>query len=489
MQRRLLAVYLSLTVVLILAFHVPLGLEDARRGCEFLWSERWHDTRHRAESAPALFGAERAEVYARDRAADRRNGVAVYVADHDGSIIEASGPLPPATERQVRARLREALREAAMAPPRPTPSCPALPDHMVVAAPAVSHGRVIGAVATVSSTERLADDIRKESLMLLLAGLLSLVIAAMAVLPVVRWILHPVWQLGHAVREIANGRYTVRAPETSGPAEIRDLAAAFNTMTDRLTASLEAQRAFAADASHQLRNPLSGVRLRIECLERHVAPEGRAQLAAAVVEVARLSQVIDQLLTLARAEGQPLRVRPVDVHAVLRERAEAWREQAEPGGVRLAVRGEPLPALSAEGALDQILDVLLENALRHSPQGATITLEARAGADRDVPGGHDGAAPGGVGGAGGWVEVHVVDEGPGMSPEERARACDRFWKGPPVAGQPAGSGLGLAIARALAQASGGDLRLDAARPRGIDAVVTLRTPSEAEGASDHDQGR
>jgi signal transduction histidine kinase len=273
---------------------------------------------------------------------------------------------------------------------------------------------------------------------------------------VVRWILRPVWQLGHAVSEITNGRYGVRALDRSGPAEIRDLAAAFNTMTDRLTASLEAQRAFAADASHQLRNPLSGVRLRIESLEPHVAPGGREQLDRAIVEMRRLSLVIDQLQQLARAENGSMPVGPVDVGSVLECRVDAWREQAERDGVRLEVHGDPVAAECADGALDQIVDVLLDNALRVSPEGATVSLRASASGS-------------------GYVEVHVIDEGAGMSPGDRARACDRFWR---AAEQPAeraaGSGLGLAIAKALATAGGGDLRLDEASPHGVDAVVTLR---------------
>jgi signal transduction histidine kinase len=455
MQRRLLAGCVTLAAVLIMVFRIPLAIDDATHRCRHLWMDRLHDTRHLAETAPMLVGQGRADVYARYRAEDRRRGIAVIVTDRHGRIVDATHRLRPAVDREVGRQLTVARRGAQARGPMAS-RCPALPDRLIVAVPARSHGQVVGAVSTVSSGRQLRDEIVDGSLFLLAGSFIALVVAALAMLPVVRWILRPVWQLGHAVREITNGHYGVRALDRSGPAEIRDLAAAFNTMTDRLTASLEAQRAFAADASHQLRNPLSGVRLRIESLEPHVAPAGREQLARAIVEMRRLSLVIDQLQQLARAEGGSLPTGPVDVVTVLECRADAWSEQAERDGVRLEVRGDQVVAVCADGALDQIVDVLLDNALRVSPEGATVTLRASAsGAEH--------------------VEVHVVDEGAGMSPEDRARACDRFWR---AAEQPperaAGSGLGLAIAKALTTAGGGELRLDEASPHGIDAVVTLR---------------
>jgi signal transduction histidine kinase len=166
-----------------------------------------------------------------------------------------------------------------------------------------------------------------------------------------------------------------------------------------------------------------------------------AEAGPALAEVDRLGRVVESLLALARADAEAVRSEPVDVDAVLDQRLAHWRGVERRGDRGLRVRSSP-------DRLGQILDNLVANALAVSDQ---VGVSVR----RDD----------------GWVELHVVDEGPGLSAEERARAFDRFWRGRSAG---PGSGLGLAIVRRLADADGGQAELRAAESGGVDAVVRLR---------------
>ena len=205
--------------------------------------------------------------------------------------------------------------------------------------------------------------------------------------------------------------------------------------------------------------------LRSGCASRiTLGPESAATRDAALDEVARLTRLVDGLLSLARAEGaRPVR-EPVSVTAVLAERHEAWLPLATEQRVGLAPRRgrrpRPSTAQLVPGHLEQILDNLIDNALDVSPAESTVTLRSER--------------------VGGYVEIHVIDEGPGMSEEERRDAFAPFWQS--ATGRRAGSsGLGLAIAQQLAWASQGSLRLDRSARGGIDAVVRFRADEDVKG--------
>jgi len=209
-----------------------------------------------------------------------------------------------------------------------------------------------------------------------------------------------------------------------------------------------------ADASHQLRTPLTALRLRLENLDRDVAPEGKTELAGAVAELERLGMLVDGLLVLARADAGAAPAERVELGPLVRECADAWSAFADERGLRLAADADDAPAARAgRDRVRQVLDNLVENAFEASPPGGTVTVTARR------------AAP--------WVELRIRDEGPGLGPDERRRAFDRFWRR--RSGE--GSGLGLAIVRRLVEADGGSVELVEAAPRGLEAVVRLRQAS------------
>jgi two-component system, OmpR family, sensor kinase len=227
-------------------------------------------------------------------------------------------------------------------------------------------------------------------------------------------------------------------------------------MADRVHQLVDAQRRFVADASHQLRTPLTALRLRLENLAASPDPPDVTQLEAAEAETQRLARLVDGLLVLSRAQDQRGSREPVDVIAVAEDRRDAWAPLAEEGGISPIVEppAGPANALAVPGHLEQILDNLLSNAVEASPAGTEVAIVVEGPTAAGDP----------------VVVVHVRDQGPGMTPNEREHAFDRFWQGQDRVG---GSGLGLAIVQQLAESSGGNVELAEGDGGGLDAAVTL----------------
>lgn len=326
-----------------------------------------------------------------------------------------------------------------------------------VAVPVASGGIVHGAVRITYPTDALRAQVLRTWLLFALTGLAVLVAVVPVGIAVARWVTRPTTALTERVERLADGELDVRADATVGPPEVRELAAGFNAMADRLGTLLADQRAFAADASHQLRSPLTALRLEIEQLTDMEDDERTEAVDRSVREIERLTGIVTSLLTLARHDGSDeVELLDVDAAAIARERIAAWRPLAAQRRVRLSddTVSEVASARCGEGFLEQILDVLIANAATVSPDGGTIRIRVEETAD-------------------GPVRILVEDEGAGLEEDALERAFERFWRAP---GRPrgSGSGLGLPIARRLARLAGGDVALERREPTGIRAVVTLR---------------
>ncbi|MBR8642945.1 HAMP domain-containing histidine kinase [Streptomyces tuirus] len=329
---------------------------------------------------------------------------------------------------------------------------------LVITVPARAAGtdRVVGAVRILYSTDEMTD--RLWQIWGFRAVLAVLVLGVAAVIGVVaaRRLTRPLRQLNDMASKFSDGDLTARSLVT-GPPETQTLARTLNQGAERLDTLIAAQRIFVADASHQLRTPLTALRLSLDNIADGVDDEFvREDVEQATAEVVRMSRLVNGLLVLARAEAKVTAAEPLPLIDIVRERLAVWRPAADERGVTIALRGstDGRPSvLSSPGHLDQMLDNVLSNALEVSPDGGTITV--RVDPRGDV------------------VGVSVLDEGPGMSDAEKSRAFDRFWRGQGLTGK-AGSGLGLAVVKQLATDDGGTVSLTDAPGGGLCVTITLR---------------
>ncbi|WP_328301155.1 ATP-binding protein [Streptomyces sp. NBC_00435] len=323
---------------------------------------------------------------------------------------------------------------------------------LLVISPVVLDGDVVAVVATDSPTDQMRGRILRGWL-LIVAGLgAAMLVAFGAALRLTSWVLKPVRTLDVAAHGIATGRMNSRVAAAGGPPELRRLARSFNEMADNVEDVLEQQRAFVADASHQLRNPLAALLLRIELLALEL-PEGNEEIASVRTEGKRLTQVLDDLLDLALAEHATAEIGVVDIAGLAAERVTAWRPFAEEKGVRLTSTGRSAATGWADPiALSSALDAVIDNALKFTPQGEAV--EVTLSVDGDL------------------VRVVVADRGPGLTGEELLRVGDRFWRSG-LHQNIKGSGLGLSIARTLLAAGGGSLSYAPNPPHGLRVTVAV----------------
>jgi signal transduction histidine kinase len=353
--------------------------------------------------------------------------VAVY--DLDGRRLRGDGPAVP--DAAVRRAVSGAIADGGGS------------SDFVVAVPVTSAERVVGVVRVSSPASR--TYLRIAVAWLGMTGLAAAAVAAAAVLArrQSRRLAEPLERLAGAAQTLGEGDFTVRAPP-AGIAEIDAAGGALNRTAERLGDLVGRERAFSADASHQLRTPLTGLRLRLEtALE---AADPRPGLVAALDTADRLERTIDELIALAR--DAPAARSPADLPALLSEAEAHWHGPLAADGRSLAVSSDPaLPGTPASAAATrQILDVLLANAVRHG--AGTVTVTAR---DADTA-----------------VAVDVADEGAGVT-----IPVDELFRR--RTGRAAGHGIGLALARALAEAEGGRLVLTRSGPG---PVFTLLLPAD-----------
>ena len=323
----------------------------------------------------------------------------------------------------------------------------------VVAVPVIDAGRVIGVVRVGKAVDEVDRSVRQRLLYLAAGSFGVLLIVLLVSLVITRSLTRPLRRLRDVAARIGDGDLGAQAEE-SGQREVAEVAAALNTMSRRIEQAMAAQSDFVANASHQLRTPLTGLRLRLEGL----AAAGVGGAEAALAETDRLAGLVDDLLTLVRAGTQPDTPETTDVAEAVREAADRWSLQAEGADHRLVTRGADESRLVAAGKSDLaiVLDNLIENALKYTPAGTTITV--------GITDSNDG------------LVLSVGDDGPGMAPEDLDRAFDRFYRGT-TGRATTGTGLGLAIVRQLVERWGGEVSMSARDGTRFEATFPLAAPA------------
>ncbi|MEW1957102.1 HAMP domain-containing sensor histidine kinase [Kineococcus sp. NPDC059986] len=466
MRRRLVLVLTLLSVLAVAAFAVPLAAStSAARTTQFLLVRTGDLDRLAATAAVAGDGGGSAGGGAATLAEDVARhhelyGEPVLVVDARGRVRASAGlGSDPLARADTAAAVDAALRNQPAAVPEAL--WPWSRDPVLLWRPVGTGADADGAVVLQADPALAAHDVARAWALTAAGAVLASLLAAGLALLLARWLLRPVQALADGVRDVMAGRDVRLLPET-GPRELRALERSFLTMADTVAATAERQRHLVAEAAHQIRNPLAALQLRVDALDPHVGGSGRAGYEAALAEVDRLSEILDGTLGLAAAEASavasagPAPAGSCDPLEVCADRVAAWELPARhtgraltgPAGDAAAAVWVPWPA----GELAQVLDVLLDNALRHAGTGVQVSLSETDGV----------------------VEVLVDDDGPGIPVEDRPAALQRFWSGR------GGTGLGLAIADRLVRGHGGELTLDTSRAGGLRVRVVL--PSGSGGA-------
>jgi signal transduction histidine kinase len=449
MRRRLLISTLVLVTLVLLALEVPLALVYARHERDSLQGALQRDaTSLAALSEEIIEHPGEHDVGQLVHRFTGSNGTDVLIVDRNGNVLAASSPAVSATT------FSDAVAQARAG----QTSTGQQDGRAYIAVPVGGSGEGHGAVLMA----RPDDASRRIHQFWAILGLIAAGVLGFAMIMshrLARWVVDPLQRLDDQAAELGRGELHVRATIDNAPPEIATLAETFNEMADQLDELVTSQRRFVADASHQLRTPLTALRLRLENIDPNDPELVIAARDAALHETSRLTRLVDGLLALARAErAKPGRER-IDVTTVVAQRFEAWAPLAAERGIDLQLEengATPVEAMVVPGHLDQILDNLIDNAIDVTPDGRAVRLRVFRAANA--------------------AEVHVVDDGPGMTEEQRRQAFAPFWQGPHRSAN-GNSGLGLAIVDQLVRASHGTVSLERSESGGIDAKIRLSLAS------------
>lgn len=315
-------------------------------------------------------------------------------------------------------------------------------------------GELRGALRITEPTDQFHDEVERTVFGLAAIGVGGLLAGIVVAFVLAGSLSRPLGRLAGAAHRLGEGDLSARAGAVGGGKEMAELAETFDTMAARLQASAQAEREFAANASHQLRTPLAGMRLRLEAASADAPEPVRVHIDAAEREVVRLTDIVQQLLESARdresaGDGKQA---TVDVGDAVRRAISRWQGAAHERGSSLSSHGAAGFAHGDSTDVDQMLDNMIDNALAYAPGEINVV----------------------VGAANGGVSFAVVDRGPGIAGDDVDRVTERFYRG--RGAEPGGSGLGLAIVRELAERWGGSVAVTSG-PEGTRVEVRLKRES------------
>ncbi len=447
---RLLAAFAYVLVLVIVALEVPLALNLSRRVDAEVKSEASSGAQIVADSAAGRLTRPR-ELQNLLRTAARDLGGRVIVTDRDGRLVaDSAGTGLRGADYASRPEVSAALGGRTSQGTRHSDSLDE--DLLFTAVPLVREGRSVGAVRLTQSVAEVQSEVRNDIAALIAIGAVVLLLGLGLAWVLAGSIARPMRGLAATARRIAAGNLDERA-EVEGSQEQKEVAAAFNDMTGRLAHAVVSQREFVANASHQLRTPLTGLRLRLEAAAiKSEDPGVRRELEAAEHETERLAGLLNGLLVLARERTRPAPAAPLALAPELDAAAERWAGPAARKDQRLVVERNPaVAARVAREDLAIVIDNLIENAVEYSPAGTAIEVQTHLDGELAC--------------------ITVSDRGPGLPAGEEQRVFERFYRGSASGSHAAGSGLGLAIVLALAERWGGTATLRNRDDGGAQAVV------------------
>lgn len=384
-------------------------------------------------------------------------GTRVLVVDRSGTPWAYGGDEPVVLDESTTAQIQLAL--AGRWGELPQPALPwALTDSVMVE-PVLDNGDAIGAVVVTSSVDVAREAILEQWALLLGGAILATSIGLVVVHRLANWVLRPVRRVDLAMEAIERGDVEARIADETGPPELRSMILIFNRMAEEIERVMSRQQEFALNASHELRNPLSALLVRVEYLSTGLDEDWERDIEETREEGRRMTRILDTLLNLARSSQRGAAVDLVDVAEIIRNRVEAWRQVALQSGVTLEVDGDAVVrCVTDRTILESALDAVIDNALKFSPSDTRVLVSVSNATE--------------------GCEIVVRDYGPGVEPDELAHLTDRFWRSPRSRTMP-GSGLGLAIATDLLHSIGGTLRVESPDNGGLAVHLHLTSGGPA----------
>lgn len=460
MKWRLIAALLSLTIVVLAVQDIPLiqylrfveteRITTALERDSFVISGRAKEAIESSSPVGLAYVQNAITEYG------TKSGARVLVVDVLGIAIADSGSLDTiGTSFLSRPEITEALAGSVSSGRRF--SSTANQELLYVAVPILNGSQTLGAVRLTFPASVVDNQVNERLRGIGSVAGITLLVSVLVALLLALGITRRLSALKKVTEEFTKGNYKVRAEIDGGAPEIRSFARSFNAMADQLDKLISQQKAFAGDASHQLRTPLTALQLRLERATEMLAtdPAGAAErLEAAMIEAERLQRLVEGLLVLSRSENVDQITRDkFDASQIARERFENWEALADEQGVSIVLKlPESAIILAIPGALEQVIDNYIDNALGNVPENSTITLEVTADPQ--------------------FTKISVIDEGPGIPEADIAKAFNRFWR---AKSDTHGSGLGLAIVDRLTTASGGRAELVNLSPHGLSADAYFPT--------------
>lgn len=490
MQRRLTGIYLALLVVATLGLAVPLAFAVVEGETQEMVFDRTGDAaRFSSLAGNAVLTGQTERLTAELEVYGQLFGIDVLVLDTAAEPVTASRPDLSLADLQNSAG--EPMAEpgeavlAALAGVRlesPDPVWPWTTDRMLVAEPITDSAETIGTVVLAAPTDAVRRAVGIQWGIIAAGLLLILGLGALVAQPISRWVLRPVAELGRAADSVRRGQLGLQVSTDDGPGELKQLGEAFNQMSATVEEMVHRQRSFVAYAGHQIRNPLAVVRLRVETLAVGLPDDQLGAHQMALEELDRLNRTCEGLLNLAVAPEMEQHRVYVEIAEVTAQRRRAWLPIAEQLGAEIEVDVPvDLGAVLLEHTVDQVLDVLIDNALKFGGTGVSVRLSAHRTEEA--------------------IEILVSDDGPGLPQEMLEEAVVPFWRrensAPGTPGEPAssrsapsasaeydaakGTGLGLSAVVSLLELDHGTLLLRPRQPQGIEAVIRLAHPQTPAG--------
>ena len=290
------------------------------------------------------------------------------------------------------------------------------------------------------------------------AGLIALLVSVVIAFLLARYVYTPIRQVSQAADQIAHGNYDQEVP-VAGDKEVKDLATSFNQMASQVKQSQQTLRDFVANVSHELRSPLTSIKGFAQAILDGTAKDKQAQTKAATIiedESKRMMRLVDDLLELSKLESGQITMlqEPVNVKELLEHCHDIVAIRAEESGLNLTLDIQSTATVNGDiDRLEQVINNLLDNALKHTPSGGRVAMAAQQ-PSADI------------------IEITVSDTGPGIPPDQLKYVFERFYR-VDKSGTKTGTGLGLAIAREIIRAHAGNITVLSKLNEGTQFVVTL----------------